>query len=106
MSRSFNELSEVTVTAESFDASGNPYTPANARYKVNDCRTDSELIAWTTIAVPAQSMDIVIPGSANAIIGDRRREEEKVITVNTDNGLSSAHYEDYRYKIRNLPFVT
>jgi len=105
MSRAFNELSEVTVTASPFDINGNPYTPINARYKVNDCFS-GEMVPWTNLT-PATEMQIVIPGTVNTILQDRIRRppESKVVTVNTDAGLSTQHYEEYEYKLKNLSFV-
>ena len=103
--RVFNEKSSVTVTATPFDVDGIAYTPTTARYKVNDCRSGNELVAWTSLT-PSTSMEITVPGSVNTIVNDRNAKETKVITVNTDNGLSTEHNEDYTYAIKNLRFVT
>jgi hypothetical protein len=105
MSRTHNELSQVTVTARPFNTAKQPYTPTNARYRVDDCITGRQLIGWTTITTPSTAMEIVIPGSANAIISDRRNPEPKVVTVNTDNGLSTEHYEEYTYRVKDLKFA-
>ena len=105
MARIHNELSEVTVTVTPFDTGGNPFTPTTARFRLDDCLTEKELIAWTDIAVPSTSMQIALPGSVNAIIGDRRTPEPKVLTVNTDNGLSTQHFEEYIYRIKDLRFA-
>lgn len=105
MSRIHNELSEVIVTVEPRDTNNNPFTPTTARYRVDDCLTEKELVDWTTIAVPSTSMQIIIPGSINAIIGSRRTPEPKVLTVNTDKDLSTQHYEEYIYRIKDLKFA-
>jgi hypothetical protein len=105
MGRIYNELSEVTVTVNPFDTNGNAFTPTTARFRVDDCLTEKELIAWTDIAVPSSAMQISIPGSINAIIGDRRTPEPKIVTVNTDNGLSTQHFEQYTYRVRDLAFA-
>lgn len=105
MGRIYNELSEVTVTVTPFDTNNNPVTPATARYRVDDCLTEKELVPWTTIAVPSEAMQIAIPGSANAIIGSRRTPEPKVLTVNTDKDLSTQHFEEYEYRVRDLKFA-
>lgn len=106
MSRSFNELSQVSVTAEPLDVNNDAYTPTTARYRVDDCRTGQQLVAWTNIAVPSSSMVIEIPGSANAIIDTERRTPEiKVVTVNTDNGLVTQHFAEYNYGVVDLGFA-
>ncbi len=106
MSRTHNELSEVVVTATPFDTNGDPYTPTTARYRVDDCKTGRELVAWTTIGSPSTSMQINVPGTANAIIGtNRTTPESKVVTVNTDKDLSTQHYEEYIYRIKDLGFA-
>lgn len=102
--RTYNELSEVTVTASVLDIDANPYTPITARYKVTDCRSENVLVNWTTLT-PAESMTITIPGSANAMVDRNRKAETKVVTVNTNNGLASEHYEEYEYRVENLKFV-
>lgn len=99
-----NELSQVVVTASPKDTSGNPYTPTSARYKVTDCKTENEMVAWTSLT-PSSSMEITIPGSVNIIESDRNKWETKVVTVNTDNGLTTQHYAEYEYKVKNLKFV-
>ena len=106
MSRAFNELSEVSVTARPLDADNNAYAPVTARYRVDDCRTGKELVDWTTISVPSTAMVITIPGSANAIIDERRRTpEKKIVTLNTDNGLSTQHFAEYTYGVKDLKFA-
>ena len=99
-----NELSRVVVTAEPKDLDGSPYTPTSARYKVTDCRTETEMVPWTSLT-PSSSMEITIPGSVNTIEQDRNKRETKVVTLNTDNGLDTQHYAEYEYRILNLKFV-
>jgi len=107
MSRVFNELSQVVVTAEPKDTSNQPYTPVTARYRVDDCNSGNEMVGWTSL-MPASSMQIVIPGTVNKIVSDlnRRPPEPKIVTVNTDEGLTTQHYEQYRYNVKNLGFVS
>ncbi len=105
MAKIHNELSEVTVTITPIDVVGDPYTPTTARYRVDDCLTEDELIPWTTIDTPSISMQITIPCSVNAIIGSRRTPEPKVLTVNTDNGLATQHFAEYEYRVRDLKFA-
>ena len=106
MARIINELSQATITARPFDTSNDPYTPITARYRVDDCRSEKSMVAWTAIAVPSTAMQIIIPGSINTIVCDSHKTEKKVVTVNTDNGLDTAHNEQYTYSVRNLAFVS
>lgn len=106
MARKINELSQAVVTVTPFDVDGNAYTPISARYRVDDCSSCNEMVGWTTITSLSTSMEIIIPGSLNTIVNDKHRQETKVVTVNTDNGLDTAHNEDYKYDVKNLAFVT
>lgn len=106
MSRTHNELSQVTVTVNPIDTAGAAYTPTTARYRIDDCLTGKELVAWTTIDTPSTSMQISIPGSVNAIINsDRSTPESKILTVNTDNGLTTQQYSEYVYRVKDLKFA-
>lgn len=105
MAKVHNELSEVTVTVTPIDVVGDPYTPVTARYRLDDCLTEAELVPWTDIDTPSTSMQITIPGSVNAIIGSRRNPEPKILTINTDNGLQTQHFEEYLYRVRDLKFA-
>lgn len=106
MSRIYNELSTLTITVEPFTLERIAYKPQSARYRVDDCLSGDELVPWTTITPLSTSMPITIPGSVNAIINNRlRNPEKKVLTVNTDNGLATQHFDEYEYRIRNLSFI-
>ena len=106
MARIINELSQATITAFPKDTLNQPYTPINARYRVDDCRSETEMVPWTAIAVPSTSMQIIIPGPLNTIVCDRHQQERKVLTVTTDDGLDTEHNEQYIYSVRNLAFVS
>ena len=106
MARIINELSQAVITVDPFDTNNDPYTPINARYRVDDCRSENSMVAWTTIATLSTSMEIIVAGSLNTIVNDRHKTETKVVTVNTDNGLDTAHNEQYFYKVKNLAFVS
>ena len=103
--KTFNELSEVTVTARPVDRDGVVFIPTNARYRVDDLKSRKELVAWTSLTA-ATSMTITIPASVNEIINSSKKFEVKVVTVETNHGLSSAHPEEYQYRVKNLEFVS
>ncbi len=105
MSRTHNELSEVLVTVKPCDASGNSVTPTTASYRIDDCLTGRELVAWTVLT-PAATMTITVPGSVNAIINsDRSTPESKVVTLEFDKDLATQHYADYFYRVKDLSFA-
>ena len=102
MSRTHNELSEVTVTVKPCNPAGVNTAPTTASYRIEDCLTGRELVAWTVLT-PAATMTITVPGSVNAIINqDLSRPEEKKVHLEFDKGLSTAHYAKYFYRVRNL----
>ena len=102
MSKTHNELSQVIVTVCPKDADDNPVVPTTASYRVDDCRTNNELVAWTALT-PATSITITIPGSVNAIINnDRSSPERKVVRVEFDKGLATMNYQKYFYRVKNL----
>ncbi len=105
MPRIFKEQSEVTVVAVPKDVNNEAYIPTTARYRVDDCTTKQAMVAWTDLT-PSAAMTITIPGTANTIINDCSRTEEKTVTVQLDQGLSSQQNGDYRYKIKNLRFIS
>ncbi len=105
MARIHNELSQVVVTVTPFDTTGAAYTPISARYRVDDCLTKRELVPWTAIGTPSTSMQVTIPGSVNAIINQLRNPESKILTFNTDQDLTTQHYEEYTYRVKDLKFA-
>ncbi len=105
MSRTHNELSQVVVTVIPLNTAGVAYAPTTVRYRLDDCKTGKQLVAWTA-GTPSTSIQITIPGTANAIIGSNRTTpESKVLTVNTDKDLSTQHYEEYIYRVKDLGFA-
>ena len=105
MSRTHNELAGITITITPRDINNDPYTPTTVRYRLEDCISGKVLIDWTTIT-PSTSMDVEIAGNLNAIVDNSlKTPEAKVFTVNTDNGLSTQHFEQYIYYIKNLGYA-
>ena len=101
----YDELTAITVTASPKDNDGDAFTPTTARYRIDDCRTGRELVDWTTLT-PSTAMTIEIPGSVNAIINsDRQTPEQKVVTLNLDNGLSTQLFSQYFYGFKDLGFA-
>lgn len=106
MSRIHNELSQVIITVKPINPDGQSYIPVTLRYKVNDCLSGNELVPFTSVTPTSREMTITIPPEVNAIINNRlRNPEKKVVTLNTDQGLITEHFEQYTYRVKNLSFV-
>ena len=103
--KTFNELSEVTITVRAIDRNGAVFSPDNARYRLDDLDSKTAIIAWTTLT-PSTSMTITIPAASNAMQNANNAEEVKVLTVETNHGKTTAHPEEYKYKLKNLAFVS
>ena len=100
-----NELSQVTITARAVDKDGLVFTPTNARYRVDDLDSEEAIVAWTSLT-PSTEMTITIDATDNAMQNADKKQEIRVVTVETNAGLTSAHPEEYRYKLKNLKFIT
>jgi len=99
-----NESSQVTVTARPTDLTGCLFIPINARYRLDDLDSKTELISWTSLT-PSKAMTISIPAGKNDIIAINKSRERKVLTVEVDHGLDTAHPEEIIYFVKNLHFA-
>ena len=98
-----NSATQFTITPLDFD--GEPFTPSTARYRLDDKATSTELIAWTVLTVDDE-MEITIPASAHAMQNATLAEETKVLTVEINYGLDTAHVEEFEYVLFNKQFVS
>ncbi len=105
MSRIIDELNSVSITIRPLDSDGDSTTPTTARYRIDDCRSETELVGWTDLT-PAAFMFITIAGSVNAIINTARLSTEvKTVTVEIDKDLDTQQYSQYTYQVKNLGFA-
>ena len=103
--KTHNELSQVTITARAVNKDGLVFTPTNARYRVDDLDSETAIVAWTSLT-PSAEMTITINATDNAMQNANKAIETRVVTVETDAGLATAHPDEYRYKLKNLTFIT
>ena len=103
--KTYNELQEVTITVRAVDRNGAVFTPTNARYRLDDLDSKEAIIAWTSLT-PSAEMTITIPAASNPMQNANNALETKVVTVETNAGLTTAHPEEYRYKLKNLAFIS
>ena len=104
MSTIVNENSVLKFTVVPLDETGSVFTPATARYRVDDVVTQTELIAWTAVSV-STSMEVEIVASTHAMIDVNLAFERKMFTFSTDFSTDQEHNEQIEYQVRNLNFV-
>ena len=103
------ESSAFTITASFFDDTNDVWatsTPTTADYRIDRVRAGDpscygEVTDWTTLT-PATSISIPITATANAILDDYSRDEQRQITVRANAGLSTQYQGTYRYSVGNL----
>lgn len=78
------------------------FTPASVRYRLHDPERNVELIPWTDVT-PAETVNVIIPASANRILMNFQAYELRVLTVQSDYDTDSQLSEDRIYRVKNLP---
>ena len=100
-----NEQSAYEVQITPLSTTNTPYTPSNARYRVDDSVSKVNHVAWTNLT-PATTMAIAIPATANVIQNASCAEEVKILTVQVDYNTSDQMSIEHEYVVRNLEFVS
>ena len=77
-------------------------TPTNAYYRIDGLTTDTVLVDWTAISVPATNNAITITAAVNNIQNDSNRSERRQITVQADRGLTTLAVGTAFWTVRNL----
>lgn len=98
--KSVPEGSETSFTVR-FYTSGTLTAPTTIRYRVDDVYSEDNVVAWTT-ATATTTATISIPASSNVMIDEDRRVERKVLTVEADNGTSTARNGSTYYDLVNI----
>jgi hypothetical protein len=103
------ENSTYVLTVAFTDRNGNPATPSEATYRIDESTQeggdDSEVLDDTAISPLASSVDISLTPANNAIIDPTRAFEERVVTVTATYGVNDVKVDEYRYRVRNLRFA-
>lgn len=79
---------------------GSLITPTTLKYRIDDALGDV-ITDWTSLT-PASITVIDIPATANAILDDSQPYEDRLVTVMSDEGLSTQDVTEQRYRVRNL----
>ncbi len=80
-----NEGSEFAVTAAPRDEDNLPITPTGMRYRIDCLSTGTQVLDWTSISVPAETNEIVVPGSLATIVDSCSARERKQMVIETTN---------------------
>lgn len=97
--RSVNEGSAASFSA-TFYTAGVATAPSTVRYRVDDCYSEDNVVDWTTVTAGA-TVSISIAASLNVMIDEDRRVERRVLTVEADNGTSTAFNDSAYYDVVN-----
>lgn len=110
--KSVNEGSAITFSVTFYDA-GVATAPTTVRYRVDDVYSRKNVVDWTTVTTGA-TVSIAIAASLNTIIAENttsifwyralppyRNAERKVLTVEADNGTSTAFNGSAYYDVVN-----
>lgn len=96
------ELSTCFVTAKYFDQNGNPYTPINVNYKVDDLTNEINIIPWTPVVTPGLSNVITIPAANNAMTNSVNKIEKRQVTVQAIAPGGAQKYDPIVYDLLNI----
>lgn len=110
--KSVNEGSAITFSV-TFYTAGVATAPTTVRYRVDDVYSEKNVVDWTTVTAGA-TVSIAIAASLNTIIAEdttsiywyrpkppHRNVERKVLTVEADNGTSTAFNDVAFYDVVN-----
>lgn len=81
-----------------FYTAGVATAPSTIRYRVDDCYSEDNVVDWTSVTATSTAT-ISIAASLNVMIDEDRRSERKVLTVEADNGTSTAFNGSAYYDI-------
>lgn len=101
----FNEKSVGTFTSRPIKEDDGVFVPSNARYRVDDADTRTNLVPWTDMT-PAVAMTITVPASANRIVQSSNRREKHILTIATDYNTDNEHNEQKDFWVKNLDLIT
>jgi hypothetical protein len=99
--RTFPEKTQVWAEVRFLDRFDRPFTPATARYRLEDRDTDTMLLDWTSVS-PAPVVEIAVIPTINRILNDRLQYEYRVLTVQSDVDTDNQLSQEVVYRVQNL----
>ena len=98
--KSYDEGSYASVTANFYDSAGTAAAPTSIRYRVEDVETEKGVLGWTT-ATAAATVVLSVNASYNVMQDESNRRERKQLTVEANQGTSTAMSATTYYDIIN-----
>jgi len=100
-----NEETSAYLTVEFYDKTGTLALPASVEYRV-DCVTTGTAIRAATAIVPATSVEVALDTDDTRIVTQTNPFEERCVTVVATYGPKDAISTEYRFRVKNLNYVT
>jgi hypothetical protein len=97
------------VEAQFYDQTGNPLTPLALQYRIDDfieiggLNTGVQILDWTTLT-PAQSLQVLVTGTQNAMISSSLNvETHQVLFSITDQAGNAPFYARCLFDLLRIP---
>ena len=101
--RLINEATAIEITHAVRGDDGSLSIPTTLKFRVDDA-SGSAITGWTSVT-PESITEIPIPAATNAIRDDSKTFEDRLVTLMTDEGLSTQKVYEQRYRVVNLSGV-
>lgn len=98
--RRINEGTAIELSIARRGDDGSLVTPTTLKYRVDDAGGDS-ITAWTSLT-PASITTIAIPAATNAILDESKTYEDRIVSIMSDEGLSTQEVYEQTYRVVNL----
>ena len=95
------EDSSCFVNASFFNPQGEPMLPQNVQYRLDDVKSDTNIIPWTDVD-PAGTVRILIPPSANKIIDLAVTSEDKQVLFQITDDFNNVFEADVVYTVKKV----
>lgn len=103
--QTINEETSAYLAVEFYDKNGVLATPASVEYRV-DCVTTGTAVRAATPVTAASSVEIPLDIDDTRIITQTNPYEERCVTVVATYGVKDAVSTEYRFRVKNLNYVT
>lgn len=95
-----NEGTAIELSLAVRGDDGSSSIPTTLKYRVDDA-SGTAITGWTSLT-PESITEIPIPAATNAILDDSKPYEDRLVTLMTDEGLSTQKVYEQRYRVVNL----
>lgn len=102
MARTVNEKSPIIFTVVLTDEEGAPLVPSTAEWRVDDVLSSTEVVGWTNIPGPTDTLIVTVAGEYNMIIDEENTREGRVFGIRINDGLEGEAHDEYKFHVLNL----